>query len=128
MKKLFLIALLAMLCVSFGVLLSCGASSSSSSGKSAVICDATTKATCVATDSDNGYGKCVWANNACTAPTVATSCATYTDEASCTATCTWTNGACTGSAGGSGLPCSNYTTQVACEIPCSWNGTACVAQ
>jgi hypothetical protein len=89
-------------------------------------CSATDQAECVAADSDSGYGKCVWVNAACAAPTAETSCATYPDEASCTALCVWKDGVCTGDNAGPGLPCSNYTTQVACEIPCAWAAAACI--
>jgi hypothetical protein len=91
-------------------------------------CAGKTEADCAATESDNGYGKCTWADGACSAPTVASSCASYLDQASCEEPCTWANDACTGTAAASGLPCSNYTTQTACEIPCGWDGAACVPQ
>jgi len=91
-------------------------------------CDGKTEAACATTDSDNGYGKCLWADGACAAPTVESSCATYLDQASCEEPCTWADDACSGTASASGLPCSNYTTQTACEIPCGWDGTACVVQ
>ena len=91
-------------------------------------CVGVAEAACPTTESYNGYGKCLWADGACAAPTVESSCATYLDQASCEEPCTWADDACSGTASASGLPCSNYTTQVACEIPCGWDGAACVVQ
>jgi hypothetical protein len=84
------------------------------------------EADCATTDSQNGYGKCLWAEDSCAAPTAETSCGTYLDQESCEGACTWDGTACTGTESPSGLPCSNYTTQVACEIPCGWDSAACV--
>jgi len=104
-------------------LAACGTDENTGNGE---VCSATEQAACTAEDSDNGYGKCIWVNGACGLPTAESSCATYADEASCTAVCTWADNKCSGPTGGSGLECSEYTTQAACEIPCAWAGTACI--
>jgi hypothetical protein len=117
------LALLLLPVLAVVMLLGCGGESDE---EDLGVCGAADQAGCEDSDSDNGYGKCVWADGACSAPTVASSCATYPDQASCEAPCTWEADACTGDNAGPGLPCSNYTTKVACEIPCGWDGAACV--
>ena len=115
-----------------GILLCCLASGlaacGSSSGGKPEACKSTIQATCIATDSCNGYGKCVLEGGACAAPSAVSACATYLDEKSCTAACTWADGACTGPTGGTGLECAEYTTQAACEIPCEWTNGVCIVE
>lgn len=118
------ISLVVVSCVVAASLWACGSSDDEGAEK-VVGCVTSSQAACVAADSGNGYGKCIWVGSACAMPSAESSCATYADEGSCTGECTWTAGACTGEPGTSGLECSEYTTQVACEIPCGWLGTVC---